>query len=96
LRRFGLRAGAVAACLLGLSTMAGVNAAGAATTGTPSAATPTSPSAAPALSAPLKAPALNLPPDTTGCAAPKTRLQMQCQVIVNRAKRAAGQTVPTE
>jgi hypothetical protein len=102
LRRFGkharhvrhprwLAAGAVSACLLGLSTVA-LTSASAGTTppvSTPAAAAPDS-LATDALS-PATARALSVPAGTEACPEPTSLLQMQCQVLIDH-KRPAGDT----
>ncbi|HUN37760.1 MAG TPA: hypothetical protein VMU95_37685, partial [Trebonia sp.] len=102
MRRFGkharqvsrpkwLAAGAVSACLLGLSTVALTNASAGTTTppvSTPASVAPDSLSTS-ALS-PAAAKALDVPTGTTGCPVPTSLLQMQCQILVEHTKKPAG------
>jgi len=106
LRRFGkharqatrpkwLAVGAVAACLLGLSSAALTSAS--AGTGTPSISTPGT--AAPEAMAgnalsPSAAKAMDVPPGTTACPVPTSPLQMQCQVLINHNKKSSTTLTP--
>jgi Ricin-type beta-trefoil lectin domain/Putative Ig domain len=98
LHRFGYRAGAAAACLLGISGMVALGSARAATTGSPApVSSPADGSSAPSVVAPQALPsaaakAMNLPAGTIqNCPAPIALLQMQCQSFVHhRARSASG------
>jgi Ricin-type beta-trefoil lectin domain/Putative Ig domain len=99
LRRFGVRAGMVAACLLGLAGLAGLagTSAGATTVPTPSpassAVTVVPDALAPDVLSPEAAKAMDLPPGTQACPVPASLLQMQCMVLVSHSKEPAGTAI---
>jgi hypothetical protein len=86
LRPFGMRAGAVTACLLGLASLAGVSAVRAASVPTPSpiasAVTAVPDSLAPDVLSPEAAKARDLPAGTQNCPVPASLLQEQCMVLL--------------
>jgi hypothetical protein len=87
LRRISIRAGAAAACLLGLATWAVTSAAGAATSPT---APPASSPVTVATNTSLSAREASLGSGSTDCPAPTSPLQMQCMIIINHDKKSAG------
>ena len=93
MRRFGMRAGAATAVLLGLAGLAGVSAVRAATTPTPSqAASPVT--AAPDSLVPVAAKAKAQPTEAGGCPAPASLLQEQCLVLHPHDKPAGAALRP--
>ncbi|HEX3964774.1 MAG TPA: ricin-type beta-trefoil lectin domain protein [Trebonia sp.] len=97
MRRFGMRAGVVSACLLGLASLAGTSTAEGATLPTSSSAsspdTVAPDTLAPDVKSPEAAKAMDLPPGTQSCPAPTSLLQMQCMVLINHSEESAGTVI---
>ena len=104
MRRFGMRAGVVSACLLGLASLAGTSTSEATTLPTSSPAsspvtvapdtlapdTLAPDTLAPDMLSPEAAKAMDLPPGTQSCPVPTSLLQMQCMVLISHSDESPG------